>query len=93
MTVEQLEALARMVPTKEEEEKLMSYNGDVNELGIGERYVKEMLNLPLAFLRIEAMLYKESFEDEVLHLKKAFVTLEVSSIHVIRSIRKSQAFY
>ncbi|CAN6478763.1 unnamed protein product [Victoria cruziana] len=76
LTVEQLEALARMVPTKEEEEKLMSYNGDVNELGIGERYVKEMLNLPLAFLRIEAMLYKESFEDEVLHLKKAFVTLE-----------------
>ncbi|XP_031491779.1 formin-like protein 11 isoform X1 [Nymphaea colorata] len=76
LTIEQLEALARMVPTKEEEEKLLNYDGDVNELGLGERFVKEMLNLPLAFLRIEAMLYKETFEDEVLHLKKSFVTLE-----------------
>lgn len=77
LCLQQLEALAKMVPTKEEEDKLFSYKGNINELGSAERFVKAMLDVPFAFLRIEAMLFRETFEDEVVHLRKSFSMLEV----------------
>ena len=78
MVLQQLEALVKMVPTKEEEAKLSSYKGDINELGSAEKFVKVLLSAPFAFLRAEAMLYRETFEDEVIHLKNSFSMLEVS---------------
>lgn len=75
--MQQLEALVKMEPTKEEEAKLESYKGDINELGSAEKFVKAMLKVPFAFSRIEAMLYRETFEDEVVHLRKSFSMLEV----------------
>ena len=77
MFLQQLETLVKMVLTKDEEAKLSSYKGDVNELGSAERFVKAMLKVPFAFLRIEALLYRETFEDEVVHLRKSFSMLEV----------------
>lgn len=78
MVLQQLEALVKMVPTKEEETKLSSYKGDINELGSAEKFVKVLLSIPFAFLRAEAMLYRETFEDEVIHLKNSFSMLQVS---------------
>ena len=77
MFLQQLETLVKMVLTKDEEAKLSSYKGEVNELGSAERFVKAMLKVPFAFLRIEALLYRETFEDEVVHLRKSFSMLEV----------------
>ncbi|XP_068658030.1 formin-like protein 11 [Aristolochia californica] len=76
LCTQQLEALAKMVPTKEEEDKLSNYEGDINELGQAERFVKEILSISFAFPRIEAMLYRETFEDEVVHLRRSFAVLE-----------------
>ncbi|KAL2469174.1 formin-like protein 11 [Forsythia ovata] len=76
LSLQDLEALSKMVPTNEEEAKLANYKGDSNELGSAENLVKAMLKVPFAFLRIEAMLYRETFEDEVLHLRKSFSMLE-----------------
>ena len=78
MVLQQLEALVKMIPTKEEEAKLSSYKGDINELGSAEKFLKALLSIPFAFLRAEAMLYRETFEDEVIHLKNSFSMLEVS---------------
>lgn len=76
--LQQLEALVRMVPTKEEEAKLLEYKGDINELGSAEKFIKLLiLCIPFAFQRAEAMLYRETFEDEVVHLKNSFSMLEV----------------
>lgn len=72
-----------MVPTKEEEAKLSNYRGDINELGSAEKFVKAMLKIPFAFLRIEAMLYRETFDDEVIHLRKSFSMLEVSKKRIV----------
>lgn len=80
MSLQQLEALVKMVPTKEEEAKLCGYGGDVNELGSAEKFVKAMLSIPFAFQRAEAMLYRETFEDEVVHLRNSFSMLEVKPI-------------
>lgn len=79
LSLEQLEALVKMVPTKEEEAKLLSYKADINELGSAEKFVRAMLSVPFAFQRVEAMLYRETFEDEVVHLRNSFSTLEVAT--------------
>ncbi|KAJ8529533.1 hypothetical protein K7X08_036368 [Anisodus acutangulus] len=84
----QLEALAKMVPTKEEEDKLSSYKGDINELGSAEKFVMAMLKVPFAFTRIEAMLYCETFDDEVHLLKKTFSMLE----EACKELRSSRLF-
>ncbi|XP_073146770.1 formin-like protein 11 isoform X2 [Henckelia pumila] len=86
--IRDLEALSKMVPTKEEEAKLSNYRGDVLELGSAEKLVKEMLKIPFAFARIEAMLYRETFEDEVFHLIKSFSMLE----EACKELRSSRLF-
>ena len=53
--MQQLEALIKMAPTKEEVEKLESYDGDVGSLVAEERLVKVALTIPGAFARVEAM--------------------------------------
>ncbi|GJN03585.1 hypothetical protein PR202_ga21048 [Eleusine coracana subsp. coracana] len=78
LSVQQLEALVKMKPTKEEEEKLLAYDGDTNMLEPAENFVKALLTIPMAFSRIEAMLYKETFDDEVAHLRTSFSVINVS---------------
>jgi len=85
LCLQQLEALAKMVPTKEEEAKLFGYKGDINELGSAEKFVRVVLSIPFAFERVEAMLYRETFEDEVVHLRNSFSMLEVT----IKTIQQS----
>lgn len=74
---ELLETLVKMAPTKEEEIKLKNYDGDLSKLGSAERFLKAVLDIPLAFKRVEAMLYRANFETEVNYLRKSFQTLEV----------------
>ncbi|CAL5197789.1 unnamed protein product [Lathyrus oleraceus] len=76
---ELLETLVKMAPTKEEEIKLKHYDGDLSKLGPAERFLKAVLDVPLAFKRVEAMLYRANFETEVNYLKKSFQTLEAAS--------------
>ena len=76
--MQQLEALIKMAPTKEEVDKLESYDGDVGSLVAAERLLKVVLTIPCAFARVEAMLYRETFADEVSHTRKSFEMLEVS---------------
>ncbi|CAL0300098.1 unnamed protein product [Lupinus luteus] len=88
LSLPQLEALVKMVPTKEEEGKLISYKGDINELGSAEKFVRAMLIVPFAFQRIEGMLYRETFEDEVVHLRNSFSMLE----EACKELRSSRLF-
>ncbi|CAF2126343.1 unnamed protein product [Brassica napus] len=76
LRLQQLEALVKMVPSKEEELKLCSYKGEVDELGSAEKFLRAVVGVPFAFQRAEAMLYRETFEDEVVHLRNSFSMLE-----------------
>ncbi|CAN4079767.1 unnamed protein product [Withania somnifera] len=76
---ELLETLVKMAPTKEEEIKLREYSGDTSKLGSAERFLKTVLDIPFAFKRVEAMLYRANFDGEVKDLMKSFQTLEVAS--------------
>ncbi|KAG8384282.1 hypothetical protein BUALT_Bualt04G0102200 [Buddleja alternifolia] len=76
---ELLETLVKMAPTKEEEIKLKEYNGESSKLGSAERFLKAILDIPFAFKRVEAMLYRANFDTEVKYLRKSFETLEEAS--------------
>lgn len=76
---ELLETLVKMAPSKEEEIKLLEYSGDISKLGSAERFLKTILDIPFAFKRIEAMLYRANFDTEVKYLRKSFQTLEEAS--------------
>ncbi|KAL6598618.1 hypothetical protein ACP70R_046317 [Stipagrostis hirtigluma subsp. patula] len=88
LSVQQLLALVKMKPTKEEEEKLLDYNGDLNMLDPAENFVKALLTIPMAFSRIETMLYKETFDDEVAHIRKSFSMINVAC----NELRSSKLF-
>ncbi|KAL2325531.1 hypothetical protein Fmac_024589 [Flemingia macrophylla] len=88
LSLPQLEALVKMVPTKEEESKLCNYKGDINELGSAERFVRSMLDVPFAFQRVEGMLFRETFDDEVVHLRNSFSMLE----EACKELRSSRLF-
>ncbi|WCJ43112.1 Formin-like protein 11 [Euphorbia peplus] len=88
LSLQQLEALSKMVPTKEEDAKLADYRGNINELGLAEKFLKLALTIPFAFQRVDAMLYRETFEDEVVHLRNSFSMLE----EACRELRSSRLF-
>lgn len=74
-----LEALTKMVPSREEELKLKEYKNDSPfKLGPAESFLKAVLDIPFAFKRVDAMLYIANFESEVNHLRNLFGTLQVS---------------
>ncbi|MCL7032303.1 hypothetical protein MKW94_025849 [Papaver nudicaule] len=75
---ELLETLVKMAPTKEEELKLINYSGDLSKLGSAERFLKAVLDIPFAFRRVDAMLYRANFEAEINYLRKSFETLEAA---------------
>ncbi|CAN0914175.1 Formin-like protein 11 [Linum grandiflorum] len=88
LCLQQLEALERMAPTNEEQLKLCEYKGNINELGSAEIFVKTLLTVPFAFDRVEAMLFRETFEDEVVHLRNSFSMLE----EACKELRSSRLF-
>ncbi|CAM8953856.1 unnamed protein product [Rhodiola kirilowii] len=83
------ETLAKMAPTREEEIKLVSYIGDVSKLGAAERFLKAVLDVPFAFKRIEALLYRANFDTEVNYLRNSFQTLEAAS----EELKSSRLFF
>ncbi|XP_020230372.1 formin-like protein 6 [Cajanus cajan] len=85
---ELLETLVKMAPTKEEEIKLKNYDGDLSKLGSAERFLKAVLDIPFAFKRVEAMLYRANFDSEINYLRKSFQTMEAAS----EELRNSRLF-
>ncbi|CAL9777823.1 unnamed protein product [Musa acuminata subsp. burmannicoides] len=75
---EVLEALKKMVPSKEEEHSLKEHKDDSPYiLGPAESFLKAVLLIPFAFKRVDAMLYIANFDSEVNHLRNLFGTLQV----------------
>uniref|UniRef100_R7WAF5 Formin-like protein n=1 Tax=Aegilops tauschii TaxID=37682 RepID=R7WAF5_AEGTA len=73
-----LETLVKMAPTKEEELKLRDFTGESSKLGSVECFLKAVLDIPFAFKRIDAMLYRANFENEITYLRKCFQTIEAA---------------
>lgn len=78
LPVELLQSLLKMAPTADEELKLRLFSGDVSQLGIAERFLKVLINIPFAFKRVESLIFMSSYKEDFSWMKESFRTLEVS---------------
>lgn len=77
LPVEFLESCLKMAPTADEELKLRLFSGDVSQLGVAERFLKVMIEIPFAYKRVESLIYMSYYQEEVTGIKESFKTLEV----------------
>ncbi|KAL1821710.1 hypothetical protein ACET3Z_016579 [Daucus carota] len=75
---ELIQTLLKMPPTSEEELKLRLYDGDLSQLGPAERFLKTMVDIPLAFKRLESLSFMYSVEEEISTVKESFASIEVA---------------
>lgn len=66
-----------MAPTQDEELQLRLYNCDINQLRPSERFLKNMVEIPHAFKRLEALQFLSSVHEDYNMDKESFATLEV----------------
>ncbi|XP_058779970.1 formin-like protein 3 [Vicia villosa] len=86
--VELIQTLLKMAPTTDEELKLRLFTGDVSRLGPAERFLKALVDIPLAFKRLESLLFMFTLPEEASSIKECFKILEVSC----NKLRKSRLF-
>ena len=65
MSKETLQLLVKMSPTEEEVSKFQEYEGDSVLFGPANRFILEILQISNLFERLDALLYKASFEEEL----------------------------
>ena len=66
-----------MAPTSDEELKLRLFNGNLAQLRPADRFLKSLVDIPLAFKRLEALLFMGTIQEELAQTKEAFAVLEV----------------
>ncbi|CAI0399033.1 unnamed protein product [Linum tenue] len=73
-----LEKLAKISPTKEEATRISRFNGDPGKLADAESFLYSILKaVPTAFFRVEAMLFRSSYNSEIRNLKMSLKTVEL----------------
>ncbi|XP_011006899.1 PREDICTED: formin-like protein 4 [Populus euphratica] len=77
LSVDTLEKLMRIAPTKEEESQILEFGGDATRLADAESFLYHLLKaIPTAFSRINAMLFRSNYDAEILHFKESLQILE-----------------
>ncbi|XAR65422.1 hypothetical protein NMG60_11009548 [Bertholletia excelsa] len=73
-----LEKLTKISPTQEEASKILQFSGNPKKLADAEAFLHHFLKaIPTAFIRINAMLFRLSYDSEILHLKQSLQTLRL----------------
>lgn len=79
LSVDTLEKLCRIAPTKEEETEVVTFEGDPTRLADAESFLFHILKaVPSAFTRFNAMLFRSNYGTEIQHHKEYLQTLELS---------------
>ncbi|KAL9226279.1 hypothetical protein vseg_002110 [Gypsophila vaccaria] len=77
LNVEILEKLTRMTPTEEEKIKILAFDDQTGELADAESFLYPLLKaVPSAFTRVNAMLFRHSYDSDIQQLKNALQTLD-----------------
>lgn len=78
LTSDTLEKLTKISPSQEEAAKILQFNGNPTKLADAESFLFHILKaVPSAFIRINAMLFRSSYDSEILHLKESLQALEL----------------
>ncbi|PWA62378.1 Actin-binding FH2 [Artemisia annua] len=79
LDTETLEKLNRISPSKEDEQIILDFEGDVTRLADAESFLYHILKaIPSAFTRVNVMLFKSNYRSEVAEVKKSLQTLEMA---------------
>lgn len=79
LSADNLEKLIKISPTPEEATKILQFDGNPTKLADAESFLYHILKaIPSAFIRINAMLFRSSYDPDILHLKESLQTLELS---------------
>jgi hypothetical protein len=78
LSIEVLETLVKVAPSDEEKKKFWNYSGNGLDLGPADRFLQGVLEVPNAFSRLNAMLYRAQYQDELHEIQDAIAILEVS---------------
>ncbi|KAJ4973765.1 hypothetical protein NE237_006939 [Protea cynaroides] len=77
LNVETLEKLTKIAPTKEEETHILEFSGNPIKLADAESFLFHILKaVPSAFTRLDALLFRSNYDDEILQVKESIQTLE-----------------
>lgn len=88
LPVELIQTLLKMAPTSDEELKLRLFSGELSQLGPAERFLKALVDIPFAFMRLEALLFMCTLQEEVATTRESFETLEIAC----KELRNSRLF-
>ena len=79
LSADDLEKLSKISPTPEEAAKILQFDGNPTKLADAESFLYHILkSIPSAFIRLNAMLFRSSYDPDILHLKESLQTLELS---------------
>ncbi|KAK4788097.1 hypothetical protein SAY86_019416 [Trapa natans] len=74
-----LEKLHMIAPTTEEESQILAFKGDPTRLADAESFFFHILKvIPSAFTRFSAMLFRLSYESEILRVRESMAAMELS---------------
>ncbi|XP_077230950.1 formin-like protein 8 [Tasmannia lanceolata] len=77
LSTDTLEKLTKIAPTQEEETMFLEFSGDPSKLADAESFLYHLLRtVPSPFKRLDTMLFKSTYDPEILHLKQSLQTLE-----------------
>ncbi|CAN4088200.1 unnamed protein product [Withania somnifera] len=89
LSVDTLEKLTKIRPTEEETLKILQFDGNTAKLPDAESFLYQMLKaVPSAFKRFNAMLFRLSYDPEILNLKENLQMIELSC----KELRTSRIF-
>lgn len=89
LSVDTLEKLTKICPTEEETSKILQFDGNTRKLADAESFLYQMLKaVPSAFKRFNAMLFRSSYDPEILNLKENLQTIELGC----KELRTSRIF-
>eukprot|EP00028_Trichosphaerium_sp_Am-I-7-wt_P004076 CAMPEP_0168523360 /NCGR_PEP_ID=MMETSP0405-20121227/9939_1 /TAXON_ID=498012 /ORGANISM="Trichosphaerium sp, Strain Am-I-7 wt" /LENGTH=778 /DNA_ID=CAMNT_0008545223 /DNA_START=482 /DNA_END=2818 /DNA_ORIENTATION=+ len=75
LDVEKLEAIKDNLPTPEERQNLLEFDGNKDKLGPAEQFLLQLTNIKRCGPRVNSMLYQLSFEDKVESVKRDMTEL------------------
>ncbi|KAL1818381.1 hypothetical protein ACET3Z_013250 [Daucus carota] len=90
LSADTLEKLTKISPTPEDQAKILKFNGNSTQLAYAESFLYQILtNVPTAFIRFNAMLFRSNYDPDILHLKDSLQTLEYGC----KELRAGGVFY
>lgn len=83
-----LEILVKAAPSEEEKKKLQEFEGDQGRLSPSDRFMYALQSVPNAWLRLESMLYKARYKEELQTVQETLQTLKAAC----KDLKESRVF-